>query len=140
MRFTRGVGIVLSGAVMAAGLVTATAGSASAADGCGDSYTVYGEYDVVAGYVWWNANPDSCQNGDNLGAQDVLTDGYSVVAHLAKLDFSVPNRVVSTSGYTAPHIAWKGGNLPEGDQYYLWGCLSKDGIESNCTIWYLVTA
>ncbi len=140
MRFTRGMGIVLSGVVMAAGLVTATAGSASATEICGQYIAVHND-SGVAGYALWNPNPDSCANGDNLGAQDASTDGYSVVAHLRKPDGTVPDRVVSTSGLTAPSvIVWKGGNLPEGATYLMWGCLSKNGVESHCTDMYYVTA
>ncbi|MFG2116451.1 hypothetical protein ACGFRB_28080 [Streptomyces sp. NPDC048718] len=142
MRLTRRMGIALTTAVMAGGLVTATSGAASAspvapskgaaADCVLKSITLYND-SGVAGYALWNADPSACANGDNLGAQDIASDGYSVVAHLSKPDGSVPDRVVSTSGHNAPYTAWKGGDLPEGAPYYMWGCLSKNGVESHCS-------
>ncbi|WP_335983820.1 hypothetical protein [Streptomyces sp. CA2R106] len=140
MKFARRAAIALTGVVMAGGLATATAGSASAttqqtamagrvapAD-CVINYVPVYNGSTFAGDALWNANPDDCANGDNLGAFDDLTDGYSVVAHLST------GRRVATSGYTAPSpIIWKGGDLPEGHLYHMWGCLSKNGVESQCT-------
>lgn len=143
MRFTRRVSIALTGVVMVGGLVTATSGSASAAAAACPTYDtalyIYND-SGLAGYALWNANPTACENGDNLGAWDTATDGYSVVAHLRKPDGSVADRVVTTSGHNAPYIAWKGGDLPEGNTYWMWGCLSKNGVESHCTDVYDVTA
>ncbi len=141
MRITRGIGIALTGVMMAAGLVTATASSASAAaSDCLLQYVPVYNDSGLAGYALWNADPSSCANGDNLGAEDLSTDGYSVVAHLRKPGASVPDRVVTTSGYTAPVTVWKGGNLPEGDPYFMWACLSKNGVESHCTDMFTVIA
>lgn len=123
MRFARGAAIALTSVVMTGGLITAASGSASAAPvsvsvkvvtasptassaaaSCDDYYyeihlTIGG---VAAGTAMFNADPNECEPGDYLGARDTATDGYSVVARLSRLDGTVPDRVVTTSGHTAP--------------------------------------
>jgi hypothetical protein len=160
MQLARRAAIALTGAVMVGGLLTAASGSASAAPSavtlkvvtgspaavspsasCDDYYyrleIIVGG--VTAGEALFNADPNECQPGDYLGARDSSTDGYSVVARLSRLDGTVPDRVVTTSGHPAPYTVWAGGNLTEGHTYYLQGCVSKSGVES-CTDWYGVVA
>jgi hypothetical protein len=160
MKFARRAVVALTGVVMTGGLVTATSGSASAAptavsvkvvtaspaaasaaSSCDDYY-----YEIAlsiggtpAGVVMFNPDPNECEPGDYLGAKDTTTDGYSVVARLSRLDGTVPDRVVTTSGHPAPYTVWKGGNLTESHTYYMQGCVSKSGVET-CTDWYPVVA
>ncbi|ROP48033.1 hypothetical protein [Streptomyces sp. PanSC9] len=96
------------------------------------SATVYlyadGDY---AGYVNWNADPDSFGNpGDALRAHDGTADGYGVrgVTYDA-FDRFVVERKVSTYGHSSPYTtSWNTGNLTEGSVLGLEVCV---GTTSN---------
>ncbi|BFO15402.1 hypothetical protein SHKM778_17900 [Streptomyces sp. KM77-8] len=133
MRTARKAGVALVSLAMAGGLATAASGTASAADVCTyPGVAVYNKSGDWAGNALWNANPACGVTGDTLGAFDSTADGYGVIAYLSKLD-GTPIRSVSTSGHSSPYTAWKSGNLPEDQAYYIWGCLTKGGAQSNCS-------
>ncbi|MGW5971220.1 hypothetical protein [Streptomyces sp. NPDC055186] len=135
MRIARKARVALAGLVMAGGLVTGTSGSASAApdDVCTNpGVPVYNKAGNWAGNALWNADPVCGVKGDSLGAFDAAADGYGIIAYLSKFD-GTPVRSVSTAGHNSPYTAWKSGNLPEDQPYYMWGCLTKGGAVSNCS-------
>ncbi|MEU9883613.1 hypothetical protein [Streptomyces phaeochromogenes] len=98
----------------------------------GQSLTVYlyadGDY---AGYVNWNADPDSFGTpGDALRAHDGGADGWGVKGTVFNANVY---REASTQGHSSPYTTpWKTGDLTEGQRLTFNACLVK-GSEEVCT-------
>ncbi|MBO1335122.1 hypothetical protein [Streptomyces sp. VRA16 Mangrove soil] len=128
-----------TGALLAAATLLATAatalgsGTASAAT---SFYTVcrhlsspseweaiaYDQDDHYVGLALFDQDPYGSSPGDALYATDSYADGWGVVAHLST------GRTASTRGHSSPYTAGPvTGDLPEGNHYYLYVEMAKDG-------------
>ncbi|MEO3924514.1 hypothetical protein ABGB07_11730 [Micromonosporaceae bacterium B7E4] len=95
-----------------------------------------------AGKVYFNQDPTSDpQNpvqipGDAIRACDNKADGWGIIAELRWTDTDGRDRAVSTAGHDSPYCTgWKGGDLTEGRDVWLRGCMVKGDAVSNCTGW-----
>ncbi|MEV0224923.1 hypothetical protein [Streptomyces sp. NPDC050704] len=100
------------------------------------SATIYlylnGDY---AGYVNWNADPDSFGTpGDALRAYDGAADGNGIRGVTRWPSTNGTERTVSTYGHAYPYYTgWNTGNLAEGTSLDLYGCLGKSAGPEACT-------
>ncbi|MDX3073260.1 hypothetical protein ACIP98_19790 [Streptomyces sp. NPDC088354] len=98
----------------------------------GESVVLYlyadGDY---AGYVNWNADPDSFGTpGDALRAHDDTADGWGIEGRVLSAQVY---RTASTRGHSSPYTTpWQTGDITEGHRMLLDACLVK-GSEEVCT-------
>ncbi|MFD5750740.1 hypothetical protein [Streptomyces sp. NPDC127033] len=148
MKFKRRIAATLTTAVLAAGMLTAGAGSAQAATITFKTSAGGGpngkNFQIAAlrdgknvGYTYWNGDPIPELNwpGDAMMVSDIDGDGWGIEATLAPIA-----RVATTRGHNAPYDSpWATGNLDEGDTLRLKVCLVR-GDAYTCSKYYSVKA